>query len=669
MSHLHRFVLLRSLVSLSALLLTTPGTSEILDQNQGDGKVVYELGEIEIVGIRERLETSARSEQTAEEFDRRLDESVVEAIERVPGVVITFGSKNEPALLLRGLPQRCILVLYDGVPLATPYFGDVDLSELPLENLAKMKVVRGNASVLYGPNALGGVLSLVSAKPGVRPNLNVLTTVDIEGNHTARISHGARRTGFYYQVSAGLRRSNGWRLPEDFAPTYNTDGSSREDGGLREHSGFDQLSAGVKLGHEWESSELSLSASFVDANKEIPPSTSPEARARYWDFPEWKKSTAVLAGRFQPARTVDVRGNVYYHTYDNVLRSYNAPDYHELRWESTYDDYSAGLISRVAWSVSDRWKLRSSVNISVDNHSSQSDVDQPWQEYIARTNVIAVEGAWNPRESVTLQFGLGGERYDFDTARNINASGEAIVERTKDIQALTFSGLASYVIDAHHRFIAGVSSKTRFPTMHELFSNIEQYDPGDVASIAPEEALEYSIGYTFSPLSLFSADVSVFRYDIDNLIDSPNRDVMYANIEKAIFQGIELWGSYGASAGVKADMAYTYTDAGSELPGEASQRIPHVPLHTVHVDCGYAFVSGLSIMVGYTYRSEVVEYDGDQTIEIPAYALLDLSARHDFSPHLGLTIQATNLLDKNYYQEIGFERPGRNLKLGIQYSL
>lgn len=89
------------------------------------------------------------------------------------------------ALQMRGLPGRHSLVLSDGLPLlgaATDAFG---LLQTPPLDLARVEVIKGAASALYGGAALGGVLNLVSRTPGSEPELLLNRTsrggTDLEG--------------------------------------------------------------------------------------------------------------------------------------------------------------------------------------------------------------------------------------------------------------------------------------------------------------------------------------------------------------------------------------------------------------------------------------------------------------------------------------------------------
>ncbi|MBN2053421.1 TonB-dependent receptor [bacterium] len=651
---------------LMMIMVATAGTMHAEDI----GDILnFDLGRIEVVGKAKPKDGAAKTEVTREEFDKRLAESVVEAAREAPGVVVTTGSKNEPQVLIRGLAQNRILILLDGIPMAAPYYGDLDSSELPLDGLTSLNIVRGNASVLYGPNSFGGVISLISAKPGNNPNFSLLTTIDQEGNYVGRLTHGMRMgDSFYYQLSAGIRESDGWSMSGDFKTTYDEDDNELEDGDIRKNTQFSQVSAGLKAGFEWLSGEMSVSANYIDSEKGIPPATTDQVRVSYWEFPEWKKYTTAIAGRQQLGEAMEIRANLFYHKYDNALRNYNDPDYEELRWESTYDDYSTGLLTRFSWMASEAFTLRSSLTGVIDNHRSQGNTGDPWEEYEARTYGLMAEGQWQASEQLTVTAGAGWEIYDFRKLNNVEAAPAAVDDRTRDIDALTYSLAARYDLTREHSVTAAVSHKNKFPNMNQLFTNIEEFAAEDIDRLDPERALQYSLGYEYRPSVPYSMGVAAYYYDVNDLIERPSRDDLYANIEQAEFMGLELWSAYFPATGMRGTLAYTYQTAENKLPHAASQDLPHVPDHVLHTSVGYGFKFGTAIDLGYMYRGEAVEYP-DIAVEIPSYSLLDLTINHTFPFGLTLSLQAGNLLDENYYEELGFEQPGRTIKLGVKYSM
>ncbi len=631
---------------------------------------VFDLGKIEVVGQAEKPENNAQTTVSEAEFDANLNADVSEALENVPGVLMSVGAKNEPQIMLRGMEQNRILILNDGIPVAAPYYGDLDTSELALGNISEIKIVRGNASVLYGPNALGGVISIVSAKPGSRPNFNVLAVVDQEGNYVTRLSGGIRRDSLYYQLALGARDSNGWRMSHDFNPTFDDDGNMLENGDIRDHSAYNQWNAGLKVGKQWDTGELSLAFDFEDADKEIPTTTSSAVRIRFWRFPKWRKYSTILAGKTWLKEDLDVRFNLFYHKYDNVLQSFGEPDYTRLQWESTYDDYSTGLITRMAWELSDSVTIRTLVNAIFDHHSGRSDRDDPWEKYNTLTQSYASECEWRLNSALSVLLGAGWDVFDIRSTHQVPGAEESLSRRSNSTDALTFSFLTTYTTCEGQEFTVAVSLKNRFPTLHEMFSNIEDFGPEDISTLKTEHAWEYAVGYDLHAEN-YQLGTSLFYYDVDNLIDRSNRHSLYENIDKSDYKGLELWGSYGKKTGFNTRISYTYTDAENKSADRITRSLPHIPKHLVHVNAGYRFSSASEVALGYSYRDSVIEIGGkgDTVFTVPGYAVWDATLKHAFEWGLTVTLQGLNLLDKNYYQEIGFEQPGREIKLGLQYRL
>ncbi len=630
-----------------------------------DNLMVFDLGKIEVVGRETRTETNAVTVVKAETIDSQLHESVVDIARRLPGLSVTVGNKNEPQIMLRGFSQKYLAVLYDGVPMASPYYSDLDTSQLPVENIAEIKIVRGNASVLYGPNAMGGVLSIVSAKPGPKPHLNLLGTIDQDGNFSARLAHGQRLGDYFYQITAGARQSNGWRMSRDYTPRE----GSVETGGIRDSSHYDQWSLGAKAGREWQNSELTLAFNYQDAFKGIPPTTNPDDRVRFWDFTEWRKYSLTLAGRTQIGQSGDLRGNLFYHKYDNVLEAYRDADHQERMWTSTYDDASIGGVLRTGWEIHPNVDLRAIVHGVMDEHNAQDDLGEPWKKYATVTSSLAAEAEWSVFDNLILQAGASYDLYRFDEAANVAGDNESLKSRTKNVDAVGFGFLATIPATDNHLFTIAVSRKNRFPNMHELFSNIVDFAPEDVFPLQPEISVQYAVGYTYQAGALTTA-VSGFYYNVKDKIMRPDRNSLYMNIEKATYRGVELSANYGNRSGLYGSLSYTFQETENKSPFQPAQALPYVPKHHVHMDIGYGFESGTHVTVSQTHRRDIVQYDRDgNAIDLPSWTLWDVSVRHEFDFGLGLTLQGQNIFDTNYYQEIGYEQPGRTVRLGLQYRI
>ena len=149
------------------------------------------------------------------------------------------------------------------------------------------------------------------------------------------------------------------------------------------------------------------------------------------------------------------------------------------------------------------------------------------------------------------------------------------------------------------------------------------------------------------PQGGLTAGVAGFYYDVNDLIERPNRDALYGNIEEATFSGAELWTSYRGVSGLDASMNYTLVDASNTVAEGGDQDLPYVPDHMLQAEIGYRFGFGTRIAPSITYRGEAVEYNDDgEPIDIPDHTLVDLSVHHEMGWGVILTLQATNLLDR-----------------------
>ncbi len=121
------------------------------------------------------------------------------------------GPGQQTSVFVRGGESEHVLLLWNGIPLNDPYFGSVNWQLVPTDGVERVEVVRGPFSALYGSNAVGGVVQVISApQPGVRLHL--------EGGE-----HGYARAGLaaaadlgraHLDVTGHLRRG-GAELPND----------------------------------------------------------------------------------------------------------------------------------------------------------------------------------------------------------------------------------------------------------------------------------------------------------------------------------------------------------------------------------------------------------------------------------------------------------------------
>ena len=248
------------------------------------GYEAYALARVTVTAEADKVdETALTVAVTAEEIAARNAKNVAEALAGVPGLRVSTGRKNEPTVYVHGFDQSRVQVLIDGVPYYETNYGKLDLAQIPTDNVARIEITKGVASVLSGANALGGTINIISKTAGTTPH----TEIRAEGGDysTGRFSatHGQRSGALSYWLNVSGETSGGTPVSGSYEPKVGTIVQKNptkttqailEDGGKRQNSDTESLNAWAKVG--WEPSAataLFVNLHYFDRDKGAPPST------------------------------------------------------------------------------------------------------------------------------------------------------------------------------------------------------------------------------------------------------------------------------------------------------------------------------------------------------------------------------------------------------------
>ena len=127
----------------------------------------FQLGTVVVTGSASADSPETENEQVIRKdgIQRYNADTVGTAVATLPGISLSRNSRNEETVFLRGFDARQVPVFVDGVPLYVPYDGYIDFARFTTFDLSEIRVAKAGASLLYGPNALGGAINLVTRKP------------------------------------------------------------------------------------------------------------------------------------------------------------------------------------------------------------------------------------------------------------------------------------------------------------------------------------------------------------------------------------------------------------------------------------------------------------------------------------------------------------------------
>lgn len=570
-------------------------------------------------------------------IDRRLIDTVArkdisEALSYTSGTFVSTGSKNEPGIRIRGLDTSKISLFVDGVPVAEPYFNSFSLGTVPIQSLDSIRVVKGASSVLYGANALGGVIDVTTERPD-RTALRVNGTFGTDGLATVGVSGTARSEQTAFVGSFYYDRSDEY--------SYLVDGE-RTDRFLSDYEryGFN----GKFYFFPSAGSEVVAEVDWYDSEYGVPPATA-YSKARYWRFSDWNRLITSLGGTFALGGHGYLKAKGFYTRHFNVLDAYRKANLAELQWVSTYNNETYGAILSGAVAPTDAHDLRFSVSYRDDRVKQQGDKGDPWEEYNHKTFSTGIEDHFQIADHWTLVGGVSLDYLDKDFGDNDTA--------VNPIAGILYS--PDDVWDVH----LTIAQKSRFPSMKNLYST-----SGGNPDLRDERGTNTELGAAWrGPVNISGA---VFFNRIKDLIESvrlPSGYKTNINVGNARIAGFEVSAAAPWSI-FDFNVNYTFLD-GENMDTDADLDLtPHHQLNAVvrAMPGGGWTVSAWGLAV-----SRATVHVTDLVVPAPGYLVLNAEVAKQFKS-FQVFARVENLLDQAYSTEPGFPMPARSFQAGLRFD-
>ncbi|MEP6989994.1 MAG: TonB-dependent receptor [bacterium] len=580
---------------------------------------------------------SSVSVVTGAELRREGVTTVVDALRRVPGIaVVQTGSYGgATSLFIRGGESKFAKVLIDGVPV-NDAGGAFDFSSLSTDNVDRIEIVRGPASVLYGSDAMAGVVQLFT-RSGAGP---------VSGDVSVRAGRFGSR-----DADGGVHGSTDLLTYSLAGARHSTDGIQLFNSQFRQ--GVGSALVGIRAGGV----DAHLSTRYTDTELHYPTNGSGEVVDSNAVHRDDRLSVGLDAG-YRLTSAAEVRVSLA--SYDVHGITDDQPDSRgdSLDYYFTTTDRSrrrsgdarlsvalpAGGLVTVGAQVERQWQDGS--------HSTTNYGPSVTPPHRRRTTGAYGQILLAPIEPVTVT--LGGrlehnEQFgDFFTYR---AAGSA------QLAPLT-------------RVHGSIGTSFREPTFLESYGG--PFAIGNEA-LSPEHAMSIDAGIEQSIATWGTVGVTLFSNSFRDLIDytysatEPN----YHNLARTRTSGAELETRFRLPAGVYADAALTYLDTRVVDPGASAaaiaafapdSRLLRRPMHTVAAGIGYrAPRGGVDLRAHHVGRRDDVYFAPDFTsrrMSLDPYLRADLagdiSVLQRTRESMTLTLRIENLFDAHYSDVAGF---------------
>lgn len=593
-----------------------------------------QLEEVIVTGTRNKTDIRNLSKSisvvTSEQINERQEQSLLPILnEQIPGLFITsrgvmgYGLATGAAgtMNLRGIggsPTTGVLILIDGEPQYMGLMGHPIADSYQAMLADRVEVIRGPASVLYGSNAMGGVINIVTPK---------LSGDSIINN--VRLSYGS-----YNTLESGISNSirNG-RFNSKIAASYN-----RSDG-QRANMDFNQWSGLAKVGYdiskEWNA--------YVDLNLSHFNASNPGSIQQ----PVLDNDSHIFRGM----TTLSIENDysftsgalrLYYNWGRNKINDGYSPGGQPRNYLYSSRDNMSGI----SWYQSATLFPNNRVTVGVDY---QHFGGKAWNNYfndsnssvLADTTQHEVAGYLDFRQMISTVLTLdAGIRYDYHSQTGSHWIPE---------------GGISWHLPRAIEIKANVSKGFRNPTIRELYM-FPPHNP----NLKPESIVNYELSFSQHLLcNRLYYGVNLFYLDGDNMIQTvmSNGRPLNINTGKVKNHGIEAILTYKINQVWSVDANYSWLDM--KYPVIAA------PEHKAFVEANYS-------MKRFKISTDIQCIDGLYTAVNPDkkenYLLWNLRANYRLERSVNIFANGENLLAKRYEINAGYPMPRATVNGGISIN-
>jgi vitamin B12 transporter len=552
---------------------------------------------------------------TRADIDRAQAVDLPSLIRNVTGIEIVQngGVGTVSSAFIRGAESRHTLVLVDGIPINNLNFSAAALEHIPLVNVERIEVVRGNVSSLYGSNALGGVIQIFTRDAGTSPWTSLTAQVGSRGLVDVSGSTGVKKeSGLALTASAQTLHSQGFNAinqKELTGTNPDRDGYSRR-----------VLSAGVSQ----DLSQLGRIGLKLSESKGVTEYDSQFGPATQTDKSNFALTNASLYGQFKLASDLQLDANMG-QTSDSLDASVTAYPY---RIKSSSQNSSLGLT----------WRALQGhiVTAGYETTTQRLDSDTVYKKTERTLNASRLGYLINQGDHL-LQINLRQDDYsDFGMAT---------------------TGLFGYGYRLTPALRVSANTSTGFmaPTFNDLY-----YPYGGNPNLRPEHLRSNEIAAQYAS-GAHDLRVTYFDNQFTDLIGN-NSSYVRTNIAKAQNKGVELI-YIGKFANSTINAGFTSQDPlNSITQKQLDRRAKTIANFGLNQDLG-----AWSVGAQTRYSSE--RPDAAQTKTLGAYFVSDLTASYQWSRDLKLIGRINNVFDRKFETAYGYNQVRRGVFAGLNWQM
>ncbi|RIV85491.1 TonB-dependent receptor [Aurantiacibacter xanthus] len=565
---------------------------------------------------------------------------VTELIALTPGVQFrrNGGPGTVTSVFIRGADSGQTLILYDGVRLHDPSStdGGATLSDVTTSGLGRIEILRGTQSVLYGSQAIGGVINIISKQPSEPFEARFQAEAGELNSYLVNGSVGGKSGGLTWNAGASHSTSDGVSA---FAA-----GTERD--------GYKNSSLNGRIGYAFSDDvSLDLRTYYAEGDVEYDSFNGDGANRGLND--SWASYAGVnfrlfdrLSNRVSYGRTEINRINL---DETNPIKPVQTFDGHgrsdRFEYQGTFD-LAAGSFVVFGVEYAENEFDGSSATVSVGDNT------------LGFYGNVTVE----PVKGLTLTGGLRHEDHSNFGGATVGAASVAYTPN-----------------DGETVLRASYSEGFKAPGLFQL------YAPGyGTPDLRPEESKSWEVGGEQMFGDLFRLSAVYFNRETENLVSyvgcgaipdnprcasDPNLYGIYANQGLVDAEGVEL-GAGLELGGLSLSANYTYLDAQYATPGDPNKgkQLTRRAKDTFNATASYTAPFGLNLA---TTVSVVGDHfnDAANTVVVPGYTTVDLRTSYPINDAVEIYARVENLFDEDYQTILNYGAMPRMIYGGVRVRL
>ena len=536
----------RKIIGFFTLISLTAFSQEKTAQND-EGLEINELDEVIVTATRTARQLSSipmpvtliSKEQIIKSGAIRLKDILLEQT----GIALVSDFGGSEGVQLQGVSADYTLILIDGVPVVGRTSGNIDLNRLTVNNIKQIEIVKGPSSSLYGSEAIGGVINIITTQPkneklkgtvGYYAKGGAANELDINTNVYVK------RKGFGLVSGINLNSSNGFDLSPETTPKT-----------TEAHQNF---TGDLKLSYDFSNQlKVSVANRIYQQNQHKSKQT------------DWNVNTTIN-------HKITDKWQLDYNYYTTKYKAESVFNNDETLYKQTL--------------LRPEIKSTNKFNYGTLILGIGANFDA-----LERTEFNGIKKYDTP-----YVFG----QFDFNPTHNLNVIIGARFENSNQYKsAFTPKISSSYKINNWLTAKASVGYGFKAPDFRQLYFNFRNSASGYVVlgtqslhdlygdlpeiqsidkELKPESSIGYNFGFELKPLPSLKLNINLFRNDIKDLIDTYDtqlnasilglpagtRTFSYRNTNKVYTQGVELEANYKLSSNFNILGGYQFLDTGDK---------------------------------------------------------------------------------------------------------